>query len=40
MDVLMRVAKHAGSVEIRPFVPEMVECLLEALSSIEDSRLN
>ena len=40
MDVLMRVAKHAGSVEIRPFVPEMVKCLLEALSSMEDSRLN
>ena len=40
MDVLMRVAKHAGSAEIRPFVPEMVKCLLEALSSMEDSRLN
>ena len=26
--------------EIRPFVPEMVKCLLEALSSMEDSRLN
>ena len=40
MDVVMKVAKQAGSAEIRPHVPEMVKCLLEALSSMEDSRLN
>ena len=40
MDVLMKVAKQAGSAELRPHVPEMVKCLLEALSSTEDSRLN
>ena len=37
MDVLMKVAKQAGSAELRPHVPEMVKCLLEALSSTEDS---
>jgi|AntAceMinimDraft_1070359.scaffolds.fasta_scaffold03942_3 hypothetical protein len=36
----MKVAKQAGSAELRPHIPEMVKCLLEALSSMEDSRLN
>ena len=40
MDVLMKITKQAGSEEIRPFVPEMVKSLLEALSQMEDSRLN
>ena len=40
LDVLMKVAKQAGSAELRPHIPEMVKCLLEALSSMEDARLN
>ena len=40
MDVVMNVAKHAGSAELGPHIPTMVTCLLEALSSMEDSRLN
>ena len=40
MDVVMNVAKHAGSKELGPHIPTMVTCLLEALSGMEDSRLN
>ena len=40
MDVIVKLAKQAGSAELRPHIPEMVKCLLEALSSMEDSRLN
>jgi proteasome component ECM29 len=34
MDVVMKVAKQAGPAELRPHIPEMVKCLLEALSSM------
>nr|XP_009410433.1 PREDICTED: proteasome-associated protein ECM29 homolog [Musa acuminata subsp. malaccensis] len=37
--MVMKLAKNAG-IAIRPHLPELVSCMLECLSSLEDQRLN
>ncbi|XP_031477380.1 uncharacterized protein LOC116248548 isoform X2 [Nymphaea colorata] len=39
IDMVMKLSKGAGDV-IRPHLPDLVSCMLESLSSLEDQRLN
>ena len=40
LDTTARLAKAAGPALLRPHLPTLVPPLLEALSGLEDSRLN
>ncbi|KAF6155314.1 hypothetical protein GIB67_019840 [Kingdonia uniflora] len=39
IEIVMKLSKGAG-VAIRPHLPDLVSCMLESLSSLEDQRLN
>ncbi|KAK3264270.1 hypothetical protein CYMTET_26979, partial [Cymbomonas tetramitiformis] len=40
VQLLMKIAKGVGKEQLRPHMPDLVGCMLESLSSLEDSRLN
>ncbi|MCO5551056.1 hypothetical protein L7F22_004553 [Adiantum nelumboides] len=39
ISIVTKIAKNAGS-SIRPLLPDLIVCMLESLSSLEDQRLN